>query len=127
MRVVVHREEIVFMMSPVGEVGRNVARAAGRLRDRAKVNAPVDMGLLRNSIVAELYQQTPTAVTWRIKSDVFYAGWQEHGTGPIFARRAPLLVFKIGNHWVSTYSTRGVPASLYLARAAAATTLADFD
>lgn len=115
------------MMSPGGDVGRKTAKAAGRIRDRAKGNVSVETGLLRNSIVAELHQQTPTSVTWRIGSDVEYAPYQEHGTGPIFARRAPLLVFQINGRWISTYSTRGVPAQLYLARAAAATTLADFE
>jgi hypothetical protein len=57
---------------------------------------------------------------------VAYARPQEVGTGPIYARRAPLLVFKVGNQWVSTYSTRGVPAQRYLTRAITETTMEDF-
>jgi HK97 gp10 family phage protein len=126
-RVNVHYGQIVLMMSPNGDVGRAAARGAGRIRDRAKQNVTVDTGLLRNSIVSELHQQGPTSVTWRIGSDVFYAPYQEHGTPPIFARRAPLLVFKIGNRWISTYSTRGVPAQRFLQRALDATTATDFE
>jgi hypothetical protein len=57
---------------------------------------------------------------------VRHALFQELGTGPIFARRAPLLVFKIGNRWVSTYSTRGVPAVRMLTKAVEATSIEDF-
>ena len=114
------------MMQPTGEIGRAAERGAGKIRDRAKMWATVDTGLMRNSIVAELYQQGATSVSWRIGSDVFYAPYQEHGTGPIFARRAPLLVFKIGNRWVSTYSTRGVPAVHFLLRAIETVTINDF-
>lgn len=127
MRVQVHYGQIYAMMSPGGEVGRAAARAAGRIRDRAKRKAPVDTGLLRNSIISELKTQTPTSVTWRIGTNVFYAPFQEHGTGPIYARRAPLLVFKIGNRWISTYSTRGVPARHYLQNALNETVITDFD
>jgi len=125
-RVVINRGGIAHMMSPAGSVGRAAARGAGAIRDRGKENAPVDEGLLRNSIVAELFEQTPTKVVWRIGTSVFYAIFQEVGTGPIFARRAPYLVFKVGGRWVKTYSTRGVPAVRYLTRAVEATTSADF-
>ena len=127
MRVVVHREGITYMMSPAGPVGRAAKRAAGRTRDRGKKNAPVKDGLLRNSIVSELQPSpSPRSIVWRIGTNVFYALWQEVGTPPIFARRAPLLVFKVGNRWVSTYSTRGVPAARYLTRAINDLTSADF-
>jgi HK97 gp10 family phage protein len=126
MKVVVHRAAIAAMMSPTGEVGRAAMRAAGRVRDRAKDNAPVDNGLLRNSIVSELAEQGLYNVTWRIGSNIEYAIYQELGTQPIFARRAPLLVFKIGNQWVSTKSTRGVPAVRYLTRAIEGLTIEDF-
>lgn len=126
MKVIVHRAQIAYMMSPVGEVGRAAARAAGRVRDRAKENATVDTGLMRNSIVAELQQQGLTTVTWRIGSNVEYALYQELGTGPIYARRAPFLVFKVGNRWVRTYSTKGVPAVRFLTRAIDSLTVEDF-
>jgi HK97 gp10 family phage protein len=125
-RIVVHYGQIVAMMSPAGDVGRATARAAGRLRDRAKRNASVDKGLMRNSITAELKQQGATNVTWTVGTDVVYAKWQEHGTPPIFARRAPMLVFQVNGRWVSTYSTRGVPAQHFLQRAANDVTENDF-
>lgn len=115
------------MLGPTGDVGRAGARAAGRIRDRAKAFAPVDTGLLRNSIVAELKQQTPNSVVWTIGSSAPYAAYQEFGTGPIFARRAPMLVFKVGNQWVRTYSTRGVPATHFLQKALDLTTARDFE
>lgn len=124
LRVVVHERQVAALMA--GDISRGTARAAGRLRDRAKMNAPVDTGLLRNSINAELAQQTPLTITWRVGTDVSYAPYQEHGTGPIFARRAPMLVFKIGNRWVRTYSTRGVPAVHFLKRAADEVSARDF-
>jgi HK97 gp10 family phage protein len=125
-RVVVHRDALAAMMGPEGEIGRAARRAAGRIRDRAKENAPVRDGLLRNSIVSELEYQGLYNVVWRIGTDVEYAIYQELGTGPIFARRAPYLVFKVGDRWVSTYSTRGVPAVRYLTRAIEETSIADF-
>lgn len=125
-RVVIRRGAVAHMMSPTGEIGRASARAAGAIRDRAKENAPVDEGLLRNSIVSELAEQTATRIVWRVGTNVEYAIYQELGTGPIFARRAPYLVFKVGGKWVRTYSTRGVPAVRYLTRAVEATTSADF-
>jgi hypothetical protein len=126
MKVIVHKSAIAAMMSPAGEVGRAAARGAGRVRDRAKDNVTVDTGLLRNSIVSELVEQTPTKVVWRIGTNVSYAPYQELGTGPIFARRAPMLVFQVNGRWVRTYSTRGVPAQRFLTKAIESVTVEDF-
>lgn len=127
MRVVVHKDKIAFMMSPAGEIGIKAARAAGRVRDRGKANATFDTGLMRNSIISErMPDASPTSITFRIGSDVYYAIYQELGVGPIYAKHAPFLVFKIGNKWVRTYSTRGVPAVRYLTRAIEGTTAYDF-
>ena len=126
-KVVVHRSVLVNMHLPNGQIGRSVQRAAGRIRDRARRNVSVDTGLLRRSITSKRQPSGPTSVVYRIGSDVHYAPYQEHGTGPIYARRAPLLVFKIGNRWVRTFSTRGVPAQHYLKRAADSLTIADFE
>jgi HK97 gp10 family phage protein len=126
MKVIINQTEIDKMMLPSGQIGMAAARAAGRVRDRAKQNAPVDQGLLRNSIISTLEKQGRSSITWRVGSPVFYALYQELGTGPIFARRAPLLVFQVGGKWVSTYSTRGVPASRYLTRAVEAVSVQDF-
>jgi hypothetical protein len=126
MRVIVHRTQIALMMSPMGEVGRKTARAAGKVRDRGKRGATKDTGLMANSIVSELAQQGPFSVTWRVGSNVKYTLYQEVGTGPIYARRAPLLVFKVGNKWVSTYSTKGVPAVRMLTKAVEKVSVQDF-
>jgi len=107
-------------------VGHAAMRAAGKVRDRAKENSPVDEGLLRNSIISELSSQGLYSVTWRIGTNVEYAYWQEVGTGPIYARRAPFLVFQVKGKWVRTYSTKGVPAARYLTRAIEHTTARDF-
>jgi hypothetical protein len=126
MRTVVHRARIVYMMSPMGEIGLKTARAAGRVRDRAKDRATVKTGLMRNSIVSELSAQGLTSISWRIGSSVEHTLYQELGVGPIHARRAPLLVFKIGRRWVSTYSTRGVPAVRMLTKAVEEVSIRDF-
>jgi hypothetical protein len=126
MRIIVHRSEIALMMSPVGEIGRGAARAAGKVRDRAKRYATVNTGLMRNSIFATLEEQGLYSITWRIGTPVDYAIYQEEGTGPIFARRAPILTYKIGNRWISTYSTSGVPAVRFLTRAIELSSIEDF-
>jgi HK97 gp10 family phage protein len=127
MRVRINHAELSAMFLPAGEVGRASARAAGRVRDRAKENAPVLTGALRASIVSTLVKQGRTSITYTIGSPIRYAIWQERGTGPIFAKRAPMLHFKTRNgQWVRTYSTRGVPAVHYLERAIDRLSVADF-
>jgi hypothetical protein len=125
-RVNVHGKSVDYLLSPRGAIGRRTLRAAGRIRDRAKDNVTADTGLLRNSIVSERQPTAGRRITYRIGSNVRYARWQEVGVGPIYARRAPLLVFKVKGKWVSVYSTRGVPAQRYLTKAVEATSLADF-
>jgi len=124
-KVVVHPEKIAYLMS-IGPIATASARAAGRVRDRAKENAPVDKGLLRNSIIAVRQPATKTRIIWRIGSDVEYAIWQEVGTPPIHARRAPFLVFQVKGKWVRTFSTSGVPAARYLTRAVESVSMEDF-
>lgn len=81
---------------------------------------------MRNSIFAALESQGAFSVTWRIGTPVPYGIYQEVGVGPIFARRAPILTYRIGNRWISTYSTRGVPAVRYLTKAIQGTSIKDF-
>ena len=116
-----------LMFLPNGEIGKAVHRAAGRVRDRAKENAPVLTGALRASITSTLVKQGKTSISYTIGSPIKYAIWQEQGTGPIFARRAPMLHFRTRNgQWVRTYSTRGVPAVHYLEKAIDALSPSDF-
>lgn len=118
-KVVFHEAVLVEMMSPAGAVGRATRRAAGAVRDRAKAYAPVDTGLLRNSINYQSVPSSPKHAVYQIGTPVVYGRYQELGTAPIFARRAPLLVFKIRgtNRTVATLSTQGVPAVHFLSRA----------
>ena len=126
MKIIVHRAQVAAMMQPGGEVGRAAARAAGRTRDRAKRNVSVDKGLLRNSIFANLESQGLYNIVWRIGTPLDYGLYQEVGVGPIHARRAPILTYQIGGRWISTYSTRGVPAQRYLTKAIEQTSIEDF-
>jgi hypothetical protein len=119
--------QITAMFMPAGEIGRAVERAAGRVRDRAKENAPVLTGALRASIVSTLTKQTRTSISYTIGSPISYAIYQESGVAAIFARRAPMLHFKTrGGQWVNTFQTSGVPAVHYLEDALGAVTEADF-
>ena len=126
MRAVVHDREIIALMSATGAGGQMAERAAGRVRDRAKRGATVDTGLMRDSLVAKVHSRNHKTVVWRIGSNLHYTKYQELGTPPIFARRAPLLTFKIGNKWISTYSTKGVPEARFLTKAIEAVTTEDF-
>jgi hypothetical protein len=115
------------MFLPTGEIGRAAERAAGRIRDRAKENAPVNTGALRGSITATLAVQGKDSIVYKIGSPLAYAIYQESGVGPIFARRAPMLHFKSrSGRWVKVFSTSGVPAVHYLERAIDSVTEADF-
>jgi hypothetical protein len=126
-KVVIHETEIARIMNPQGYVGRATARAAGRVRDRAKRYAPVNTGLLRNSITSTQKISVPLRAVYTIGTPLAYGLYQEEGTRPIFARRAPFLVFKTKDgRWVRTYSTRGVPAVHYLRRALSELSDADF-
>lgn len=114
----VHPVAVAELMSPRGDVGRATARMAGRVRDRAKQYAPVNTGLLRNSITSELIDSSQNNLTYRIGSDVPYAKYQESGTnGPIYPRYARALAFKIGGRTVFAKHVRGVPAVHFLERA----------
>ena len=127
MKVIINDTALRAMFLPGGEIGRAADRAAGRIRDRAKENAPVNTGALRGSIVSTLVEQGKTKIVYRVGSPLSYAMPQETGTGPIFARRAPMLAFRTRTgQWARTYSTRGVPGVHYLESAIDAATEADF-
>ena len=122
------------LLSDSGDIGRGVAKAAGRVRDLAKENITqadlVDTGKLRNSIRS---QKKPTSsrnmVVYEVGTELPYGIYHEEGTqGPIYPRRAKRLYFvpKNGRSLVSARSVRGVPAVKYLQRALDRLTLADF-
>lgn len=58
-----------------------VAKAAHDIEAHAKANAPVDTGLLRNSIGA--HREGPAA--WVVESPVDYSVYQEYGTSRMTA------------------------------------------
>ena len=107
-------------------------RAAYRVRDRAKANltsaSRVNTGKLRDSIKATRTMQTPTVSTWSVGTDLFYAGWQEYGRGPVRPIRAKVLRFRPRGSSVFIFRPYVGPAEgvHYLRRAYQATTIQDF-
>lgn len=100
-RFVANDRAFVELVTPKGIVGRAVAKAAGRTRDRAKQNVRaagrIDKGALWQGINSQQIRQTATSVTHRVSTNVGkYAEYQEEGTGPgrIYPKRAKYLRFK---------------------------------
>lgn len=93
------RQAYVALNQPSGMVDEGVGKAAGWVRDRAKMNLTaagrIDTGALRQSIVSERYRNSTSRVTYLVGSELEYARWQEEGVrGPIYPRRARVLRFK---------------------------------
>jgi phage gpG-like protein len=116
-----------------GDLDKAMGRAAGRIRDRAKVNLTtaglVDTGLLRQSIRHEQVKADGQEIIWLVGTSVPYGKYHEFGTGPwIYPRRAKVLRFwpRGGNAYVFAKRVRGVPETAFLRRAAEATTSLDF-
>ena len=114
-------------------------RAAGRTRDRAKANlvaaGRIDTGRLLNSISARRTAEvgmgpspSPLATTYAVGTPVFYAGFQEHGIGPVYPRKAKVLRFRPKGSSVFIFRpmTRGFPGAHYLRDAYRALTLKDY-
>lgn len=114
-------------------VPQAVWRAAGKVRDRAKVNITtagrVDTGAMRNSIVGRRVRGGKKGVWYEVGSDLPYAIYQHEGTrGPIVPRRAMLLRFKPkgGSAYVFAKQVRGVTGSPFLTDALKSLTVNDF-
>lgn len=71
--------------SPVGPVGKDLARRAKKVTTVAKRMCPVDTGRLRSSIVDEMGSDGEGLVA-RIGSDVEYAAYVELGTSRMGAQ-----------------------------------------
>lgn len=118
----------------VQTVPEAVWRAAGRTRDRAKVNLTtagrIGTGALRNSIVARRLRGGSRPGVWQeIGSGLKYAIWQHDGTdGPIYPRRATLLRFKPSGSstFVFAKQVRGVTGTPYLTDALRSLSVSDF-
>lgn len=113
-------------------VPQAVWRAAGKVRDRAKVNITkagrVDTGAMRNSIVGRRMRDGRQGVWYEVGSDLPYAIFQHEGTtGPIYPRRAKVLRFKgTAGTYVFPKSVAGVTAAPFLTDALRSLTVADF-
>lgn len=110
-----------------------VERAAGKVRDRAKVHITrarrVDTGALRNSITSRRIRTRPGGVWYEVGSDLPYAIYQHEGvTGPIYPRRAKVLRFKPKGSGAYVYarSVSGFSGVPYLTDAMKSLTRADF-
>lgn len=121
------------LTAPGGLADQATMRAAGRARDRAKMNLTragrIDTGLLRQSIVAERVRSSNNSVTYRVGSPLDYAIYQEEGVrGPIYPRRARVLRFrpKGGGAYIFRPYVSGFPGAHYLRDAFAATSAQDF-
>lgn len=132
-RVHLYDTAFVKLNSPAGIVGRGVARAAGKTRDRAKQRITkagrVDSGAMRQSVRAEEHSFSQTRCTWRVGSGLFYFIYQEKGVdGPVYPRRAKVLRFqpKGSSGFVFARKTKGFPGGHFLTGALRDLTRADF-
>lgn len=87
----------------VPKVAAHIAKTAFDFQTEAQVNAPVDTGALKSSIIAEQKQQ----MFWLVSTDKEYAIYQEFGTGP-FLINAPVFIRKVGWRYITMHP--GVPA-----------------
>lgn len=150
MTVTLDQAAIRSLGLPGGVVDQAVAKAAGKVRDRAKVNLTkahrVDKGALRQSIDVEPPTGgSPNEVVYRVGSPLPYAIYNERGTGlygphhsPIYPRRARVLRFKPGKNskipqsrlskkgFVFTPSVKGMEGTRFLERALYSLTVDDF-
>jgi Bacteriophage HK97-gp10, putative tail-component len=124
-KVVLDQRAINSML--VDTTDLSAARAAGRVRDRARINAP-GSGDLTRSINYRKVSQTSTVAVYSVGSDLFYAPYQEFGTGPIYPVRAKILRFVPAGSatYVFAKRTSGVPATHFLGRAYSSVSLRDF-
>lgn len=111
-----------LLRGPSGPVIIDLARRAIRVQNRAKQLCPVDTGRLRASITYEirLDNRSPYAL---VGTNVFYAPYQEEGTGiygprgtPIRPKRGRFLRFKPrgSNRYVFAREVRGTPGKHFL-------------
>jgi hypothetical protein len=117
----------------VQTVPQAVWRAAGKVRDRAKVNITkagrVDTGAMRNQLFARRLRAGRAGVWYEVGSDLPYAIYQHQGTrGPIVPRRAKVLRFKPSgsSSFVFRPRVRGVTGSPFLTDALKSLTVNDF-
>lgn len=73
---------------PRGPVGRDLARRALRVQNRARILAPVRHGRLRSSITSTDVRPAPTGLTVQVGSDLVYALAVHEGSTSPYAPRS---------------------------------------
>lgn len=103
-------DEAVAKLTPQradGPIGRFLDRGANYIQSRARENAPVDTGRLRNSIGVE----SPSNRTREIGANTDYAEYVETGTRPHFPPPSAL------QGWALRHGFSGAQAGFMVARA----------
>lgn len=109
-----------FLRGENGPVGRNLRARAERVESVAQVLVGVDTGQLRASIRTWMTTRGGELAAF-VGSDLDYALVHHEGRGPVFPRRARVLVFrpKGGGNLVFTTRSAAVPPNPYLTDALA--------
>lgn len=113
-------------------VDEGTAKAAGRVRDRAKLNIRsaglIDTGAMMQSVVSEKVTDSAGVITYRVSARVPYAVYQHEGTGPIVPRTAKVLRFtpKGGKTPIFRPRSKGVTGVPFLTAALVDLTTKDF-
>jgi len=71
----------------INELDAEMAASVEEMATKSKQRAPVDTGLLRNSITSK----KDNLLSYRLKSNVRYAAYVEFGTGPFAKQYLPQL------------------------------------
>lgn len=124
---------IANLTRPGGLVDQAVAKAAGKVRDRAKQiitsEGRVDTGTLRQSIVSERVTTSDHEVVYQVGTSVKYAIFQHEGVeGPVLPRHARVLRFKPSGSstFIFRASTSGFAGIHFLTRAVDELKASDF-
>lgn len=96
---------------------RGVAQgvAEGAMEAKARRQFTSRTGNLLRSISGRVTGSSDTEHRGEIVATAKYASWVENGRGPVVAKRAPFLVFRIGTRLIRTKSVRAARARPFLA------------
>lgn len=106
----------------------SAGRAAVRVRDRARANAPVRTGKLRDSIRFRTKTRTQDLTVIEVSSNVPYAKYQEYGIGPVHAAPGGILRFqpKGMSAFIFRPRTKGFKGKHFMRDAYRSISLSDF-
>ncbi len=106
------------------ETKRAIDRSLISLQSSARQLAPVDTGLLRESIQVTPARDIDGGWAGKVGTSVLYSVFQEQGTGiygplhqPIVAKNGQAMRFQIGGRWITVKSVKGVRARYYMKQA----------